>query len=62
MYNRLVEIIFSILYLQGFIARPVKNPDGTLNLMNWECAIPGKTGVKNTAFHGRYINTYLLWA
>lgn len=30
---------------QGFIARPTKNPDGTLNLMNWECAIPGKKGV-----------------
>ncbi|KAG0710825.1 SUMO-conjugating enzyme UBC9 [Chionoecetes opilio] len=29
---------------QGFIARPTKNPDGTLNLMNWECAIPGKKG------------------
>ncbi|KAK2557202.1 SUMO-conjugating enzyme UBC9 [Acropora cervicornis] len=26
----------------GFVARPVKNSDGTLNLMNWECAIPGK--------------------
>ncbi|KAI9555201.1 hypothetical protein GHT06_017716 [Daphnia sinensis] len=26
----------------GFVARPTKNPDGTLNLMNWECAIPGK--------------------
>ena len=33
--------------LQGFIARPTKNPDGTLNLMNWECAIPGKKGVRN---------------
>ncbi|VDK73169.1 unnamed protein product, partial [Cylicostephanus goldi] len=26
----------------GFIAKPVKNPDGTLNLFKWECAIPGK--------------------
>lgn len=23
--------------LQGFVAKPTKNPDGTLNLMNWEC-------------------------
>uniref|UniRef100_A0A4X1TEX6 SUMO-conjugating enzyme UBC9 n=1 Tax=Sus scrofa TaxID=9823 RepID=A0A4X1TEX6_PIG len=23
---------------------PHKNPDGTMNLMNWECAIPGKKG------------------
>jgi len=28
----------------GFIAKPDKNPDGTLNLMNWECYIPGKKG------------------
>ncbi|XP_071491969.1 SUMO-conjugating enzyme UBC9-B [Diadema setosum] len=27
----------------GFVAKPTKNADGTLNLMNWECAIPGKT-------------------
>ncbi|KAJ9577820.1 hypothetical protein L9F63_025317, partial [Diploptera punctata] len=26
----------------GFVARPMKNVDGSLNLMNWECAIPGK--------------------
>lgn len=25
------------IYVQGFVAKPVKNPDGTLNLMNWEC-------------------------
>lgn len=31
--------------LQGFVAVPTKNPDGTMNLMNWECAIPGKKGV-----------------
>lgn len=30
---------------QGFVARPFKNTDGTLNLMIWECAIPGKKGV-----------------
>ncbi|XP_078487406.1 SUMO-conjugating enzyme UBC9-B-like [Ciona intestinalis] len=28
----------------GFVAKPTKNPDHTLNLMNWECAIPGKKG------------------
>uniref|UniRef100_A0A672S955 SUMO-conjugating enzyme UBC9-A-like n=1 Tax=Sinocyclocheilus grahami TaxID=75366 RepID=A0A672S955_SINGR len=28
----------------GFVAVPMKNPDGTMNLMNWECAIPGKKG------------------
>jgi hypothetical protein len=38
---------YSLYALQGFVARPVKNPDGTLNLMVWECAIPGKKGVSN---------------
>ncbi|KAF7639295.1 UBIQUITIN_CONJUGAT_2 domain-containing protein [Meloidogyne graminicola] len=28
----------------GFIARPSKNEDGTMNLFNWECAIPGPKG------------------
>ncbi|VBB32121.1 unnamed protein product [Acanthocheilonema viteae] len=28
----------------GFIAKPSSNPDGTRNLFNWECAIPGKKG------------------
>lgn len=27
------------------MAKPVKNPDGTMNLLNWECAIPGKKAV-----------------
>jgi len=31
--------------VQGFVARPTKAADGTLNLMNWECGIPGKKGV-----------------
>ncbi|KOC66115.1 SUMO-conjugating enzyme UBC9 [Habropoda laboriosa] len=33
----------------GFVARPIKNQDGTLNLMSWECAIPGK---KSTPWEG----------
>ena len=28
----------------GFIAKPARNADGSLNLMNWECAIPGNKG------------------
>ena len=29
----------------GFVAKPKTNDDGTLNLMHWECVIPGiKTG------------------
>ncbi|EDW28587.1 GL19266 [Drosophila persimilis] len=33
----------------GFVAHPAKNPDGTLNLLIWECAIPGK---KSTLWEG----------
>ncbi|KAI8866385.1 SUMO conjugating enzyme Hus5 [Ramicandelaber brevisporus] len=28
----------------GFFARPDKSEDGTMDLMNWQCGIPGKTG------------------
>lgn len=37
--------MFFALMSQGFVAVPTKNADGTMNLMNWECAIPGKKGV-----------------
>ncbi|XP_036295670.1 SUMO-conjugating enzyme UBC9-like [Pipistrellus kuhlii] len=33
----------------GFVAVPTKNRDGTLNLMKWKCAVPGKRG---TAWEG----------
>ena len=33
----------------GFVAKPLKNPDGSLNLYAWECVIPGK---KNTGWAG----------
>jgi ubiquitin-conjugating enzyme E2 I len=26
----------------GFVARPVKTPQGALDLKRWDCAIPGK--------------------
>uniref|UniRef100_A0A182S069 SUMO-conjugating enzyme UBC9 n=1 Tax=Anopheles funestus TaxID=62324 RepID=A0A182S069_ANOFN len=35
--------------IYGFMARPAKNEDGSLNLMKWECAIPGVMG---TAWEG----------
>ena len=28
----------------GFSAKPMSNPDGSLNLFRWECGIPGKAG------------------
>ncbi|GMR48923.1 hypothetical protein PMAYCL1PPCAC_19121 [Pristionchus mayeri] len=33
----------------GFIAKPAKNTDGSLNLFVWDCAIPGK---KDTIWEG----------
>uniref|UniRef100_A0A2K5Q7X2 UBC core domain-containing protein n=1 Tax=Cebus imitator TaxID=2715852 RepID=A0A2K5Q7X2_CEBIM len=30
----------------GFVAVPTKNPDGTMNLMNWECTILGNKGTQ----------------
>lgn len=41
--NRILHFFNRI--FQGFVARPTKNPDGTLNLMLWDCAIPGKKSV-----------------
>lgn len=35
---------------QGFVARPTKMQDGSLNLMVWECAIPGKKTVSFNFF------------
>ncbi|KAH7687960.1 Ubiquitin-protein ligase protein [Dioscorea alata] len=28
----------------GFVARPATSPDGTVNLMVWNCCIPGRQG------------------
>jgi hypothetical protein len=36
---------FADCHSQGFIARPTKE-GATMNLLNWECAIPGKKGVR----------------
>lgn len=33
----------------GFVAKPQKTPQGTLDLKRWECAIPGK---KDTLWEG----------
>lgn len=33
----------------AFVARPIKNSDGTLNLFSWDCLIPGR---KNTPWAG----------
>ena len=44
-YTLKIKDDFWCFLFQGFVARPTKSADGTLNLMNWECGIPGKKGV-----------------
>lgn len=41
----------------GFIAKPSKNADGSLNLFVWDCAIPGK---KDTIWEGGLYRVSLL--
>lgn len=47
-----------MIIFQGFVARPMKNADGTLNLMTWECAIPGKKG---TPWEGGLYNLRMIF-
>lgn len=42
----------------GFFARPSKNPDGSMNLMFWECGIPGK---KDTLWEGGLFNINIIF-
>ncbi|KAM0888353.1 hypothetical protein ACQ4PT_028400 [Festuca glaucescens] len=39
------------LYSKGFVAKPETLPDGSVNLMIWQCVIPGKKG---TDWEGGY--------
>lgn len=58
----MLTVLFSFIIIslpQGFVAVPTKNADGTLNLMNWECAIPGKKGV--LWFRMFYIQHFFGW-
>jgi ubiquitin-conjugating enzyme E2 I len=31
----------------GFMARPVNAEDGSVNLLKWECGVPGKADVRH---------------
>lgn len=44
--------------LDRFMARPLINIDGTLNLMIWECSIPGKSG---TPWAAGYYKLHMLF-
>ena len=43
----------------GFIAKPMKNPDGSLSLTQWEFAVPGISGTpwEGGLYKGRMIFT-----
>ncbi|OON19004.1 ubiquitin--protein ligase [Opisthorchis viverrini] len=46
----------------GFVAKPDKNPDGSLDLMTWTCSIPGKKGVSVLFFAVAHPSRYqTLW-
>lgn len=38
------------------MAKPETGPDGSVNLMVWNCTIPGKAGV---SIHNRFVNFIL---
>ncbi|VDN98008.1 unnamed protein product [Rodentolepis nana] len=42
----------------GFVAKPRKNADGTMDLLNWDCSIPGKKG---TLWEGGLFNLKMLF-
>jgi ubiquitin-conjugating enzyme E2 I len=37
--------------LQGFVAKPKALPDGTQDILHWECVVPGKAGTIWEAGH-----------
>lgn len=47
--SQLLDFV-SLVVNQGFWARPGKNADNSLDLMQWTCGIPGKDGVRNNTF------------
>ena len=40
--------ILAYLLFQGFVAKPATLPDGSVNLMLWNCVVPGRQGVSKT--------------
>lgn len=61
MYVVVCKIFFNFQCFQGFVARPSKYSDGTLNWMNWECLIPGKEGVSCLSVNPHSVNSYFIF-
>ena len=47
--NNLSSIRINKYHLKGFYAKPAKAADGSMNLMEWEVGIPGKSKVRESA-------------
>jgi hypothetical protein len=45
------EMLAYLLVFQGFVAKPATLPDGSVNLMLWNCIVPGKKDVSKTHPH-----------
>lgn len=44
MGNATTMIVFMKTHGYSFVAKPAKNADGSMNLMSWSAAVPGKKG------------------
>lgn len=44
-YFLFIYSFVQFIHRQGFVAKPETAPDGSVNLMIWQCIIPGKPGV-----------------
>lgn len=59
--NNLLLICINNYHLKGFYAKPAKAADGSMNLMEWEVGIPGKSKVNEPALDAftRLNQTYI---
>jgi hypothetical protein len=48
---RTADLAFGVPIPQGFVARPKSLPDGTQDMLHWDCAVPGKAGTIWEAGH-----------
>ncbi len=49
--------VYMFVIPQGFVAKPTKNVDGTLNLINWEC---GESSIVKHELVGMGVDTLKL--
>jgi hypothetical protein len=44
-----MDAMLCLLLIQGFVAKPATLPHGSVNLMVWNCIVPGKEGVSKNS-------------